>query len=60
MNRSTLSYQKWPMIVTVIGLGLSSWLGWATAGTLSGLVSFLIIGGILAALEIALSFDKQL
>ncbi|MDG2474835.1 MAG: DUF475 domain-containing protein [Paracoccaceae bacterium] len=60
MNRSTLSYQKWPMIVTVIGLGLSSWLGWATAGTLSGLVSFLIIGGILAALEIALSFDNAI
>ena len=60
MTRSVLSYQKWPIIITVIGLTLSGWLGWATAGTLSGLISFLIIGAILAALEIALSFDNAI
>ena len=60
MTRSALSYQKWPIIVTVIGLTLSGWLGWVTTGTLSGLISFLIIGGILAALEIALSFDNAI
>ena len=48
MTRSALSYQKWPIIVTVIGLALSGWLGWVTTGTLSGLIGFLIIGGILA------------
>ena len=60
MTRSALSYQKWPIIVTVIGLTLSGWLGWVTTGTLSGLIGFLIIGGILAALEIALSFDNAI
>ena len=60
MTRSALSYQKWPIIVTVIGLTLSAWLGWVTTGTLSGLIGFLIIGGILAALEIALSFDNAI
>ena len=60
MTRSALSYQKWPIIVTVIGLTLSGWLGWVTTGTFSGLIGFLIIGGILAALEIALSFDNAI
>ena len=60
MNRSFLSYQKWPVIVTVAGLILSGWLGWITTGTLSGLLEFLIIGGVLAILEIALSFDNAI
>ncbi len=60
MTRSALSYQKWPIIVTGIGLMLSGWLGWATTGTLSGLIGFLVIGGILAALEISLSFDNAI
>ena len=60
MSRSTLSYQKWPLIVTVIGLGLSGWLGWATTGTLSGVFGFLLVGAILATLEIALSFDNAI
>ncbi len=59
-QRSTLSYLKWPVIITVIGLGLSGWLGWATEGTLSGVISFLIVGTVLAALEIALSFDNAI
>lgn len=58
--RSTLSYLKWPLIITVIGLGLSAWLGWATVGTLKGLLSFLMVGTVLAALEIALSFDNAI
>ena len=60
MNRSFLSYQKWPVIVTVAGLILSGWLGCITTGTLSGLLEFLIIGGVLAILEIALSFDNAI
>ena len=59
-QRSTLSYLKWPLLVTVIGLGLSGWLGWATEGNLAGIVSFLIVGTVLAALEIALSFDNAI
>jgi hypothetical protein len=58
--RSSLSYLKWPLITTVIGLGLSGWLGWATEGTWGGVVSFLLVGTVLAALEIALSFDNAI
>lgn len=57
-SRSSLSYLKWPLIVTAVGLGLSGWLGWATEGTMAGVLSFLLIGTVLAALEIALSFDN--
>ncbi|GGE41197.1 DUF475 domain-containing protein [Actibacterium pelagium] len=60
VKRGTLSYLKWPLITTVIGLGLSGWLGWETEGTMSGVVSFLIVGAVLAALEIALSFDNAI
>lgn len=59
-QRSTLSYLKWPLIVTAVGLGLSGWLGWETEGTRAGLLSFLLIGTVLAALEIALSFDNAI
>lgn len=59
-QRSTVSYLKWPLLVTVIGLGLSGWLGWETEGTSSGVISFLIVGTVLAALEIALSFDNAI
>lgn len=60
MMRSSLSYLKWPLVVTVIGLALSGWLGWITEGTSAGVLSFLLIGGVLAALEIALSFDNAI
>ena len=59
-QRSSLSYLKWPLITTVIGLGLTAWLGWATEGTWAGVISFLIVGAVLAALEIALSFDNAI
>lgn len=58
--RSSVSYLKWPLVTTVIGLGLAAWLGWATEGTWGGVVSFLIVGTVLAALEIALSFDNAI
>ncbi len=59
-QRSILSYLFWPLIVTAIGVGLSAWLGWATTGTMGGLISFLVVGVALAALEIALSFDNAI
>ena len=34
--------------------------GWATHGTMSGLTSFLLVGFVLACLEIALSFDNAI
>ena len=60
MARSSLSYLKWPLIVTAVGLGLSGWLGWATEGSMSGVVAFFLIGAVLAVLEIALSFDNAI
>ncbi len=59
-SRSAVSYLKWPLIVTFVGLVLSGWLGWATTGTVGGVISFLLIGTVLAALEIALSFDNAI
>ena len=58
VKRSTVSYLKWPLIVTAVGLVLSGWLGWETEGTQAGIWSFLLIGSVLAALEISLSFDN--
>ncbi|WP_425044230.1 DUF475 domain-containing protein [Primorskyibacter sp. S87] len=58
--RSAVSYLKWPLIVTATGLILSGWLGWATEGTTGGVLSFLMIGVVLASLEIALSFDNAI
>ncbi len=59
-NRTTLSYLRWPLIVTFAGLFLSAWLGWVTLETASGVLSFLMIGTVLACLEIALSFDNAI
>ncbi len=59
-TRSTLSYLTWPLIVTAVGLGLSGWLGWATEGTYGAVLSFLLVGTVLAALEISLSFDNAI
>ena len=59
-ERTVTSYLKWPLAITIVGLCLSAWLGWATEGTVSGLISFLIVGIVLAALEIALSFDNAI
>ncbi|HPQ96799.1 MAG: DUF475 domain-containing protein [Thiothrix sp.] len=51
---------RWPFLVTLLGLLLSGWLGWVTTGTLAGVASFLLIGIILAGLEISLSFDNAI
>ena len=55
-----LHYFRWPVGITVVGLILSFWLGVNTTGTLSGGLSFLLIGTVLAALEISLSFDNAI
>ena len=57
---SFLAYLKWPIIVTAIGLVLSGWLGWKSDQTIATALSFLLIGAVLAALEIALSFDNAI
>ncbi|NUB45409.1 DUF475 domain-containing protein [Fertoebacter nigrum] len=57
---ATWHYFKWSFIVTVVGLGLTLWLGWAYTGTLAGTMGFFLIGAILAVLEISLSFDNAI
>ncbi|MGJ8569392.1 MAG: DUF475 domain-containing protein [Hoeflea sp.] len=59
MNQ-TFTYLRWPFFFTLIGLALSYWLGYQTTGTVAGAMSFLLIGGILAVLEISLSFDNAI
>lgn len=55
-----IHYFRWPVIVTGLGLALSAYIGWATVGTISGLLSFLMVGTVLAVLEISLSFDNAI
>ncbi|TBN41133.1 DUF475 domain-containing protein [Paracoccus subflavus] len=58
--RSSLSYLRWPLIVTFVGIVLAGWLGYRFTGSMSGLMSFLMIAVVLAILEISLSFDNAI
>lgn len=60
MRHAAIHYFRWAFSVTLLGLVLAAWLGWATFGTLSGMASFLLIGTVLAILEISLSFDNAI
>lgn len=57
--KSTLSYFRGSFVVTVLGLALAAWLGWQADGQ-AGMISFLLLGAILAVLEISLSFDNAI
>ena len=58
--KSAFGYLRFAFIATALGLVLAGWLGWATTGTVSGTASFLFTATVLAALEIALSFDNAI
>ncbi|SNR65965.1 DUF475 domain-containing protein [Paracoccus sediminis] len=58
--RSSLSYLRWPLIVTFAGIVLAGWLGLRYTGTTGGMLSFLMIAVVLAILEISLSFDNAI
>lgn len=60
MTKTTLSYFGGAFIVTFLGLIGACWLGWVFTGTIVGVGQFLLIGTILAALEISLSFDNAI
>lgn len=60
MLATTFSYFRWAILVTVGGLLLATWLGWSYGNSLSGAMAFLLIGSVLAVLEIALSFDNAI
>ena len=55
-----MRYFRWAFAVTIVGLLLALWLGWAYAGTVGGMFSFFMIGLVLAILEISLSFDNAI
>ena len=57
--KTTLRYFTWAFLVTGAGLVLAAWLGWRASGT-DGALSFLMIGTVLAILEISLSFDNAI
>lgn len=57
---TALTYFRWAFLTTALGLVLAFWLGWSTTGTLPGALSFLLIGSVLAVLEISLSFDNAI
>jgi hypothetical protein len=56
----TYRYFTWSFAITAIGLALGAWLGWNTTGTLQGAISIFIVCGVLAILEISLSFDNAI
>jgi hypothetical protein len=55
-----ISYFRWPIALTCLGLALAFWLGMNTTGTLGGGLSFFLIATVLAVLEISLSFDNAI
>lgn len=55
-----LSYFKWAIIVTVVGLVLGGLLGWNMTGTVTGTATVFFICAVLAVLEISLSFDNAI
>lgn len=59
-HTSTLGYFKWAFIVTVVGLGLGLWLGFASEHTIGGALKVFFIVCVLAVLEISLSFDNAI
>jgi hypothetical protein len=55
-----LHYFRWAFAVTAAGLVAAFALGWQYSGGLGGALSFLMIGAVLAVLEISLSFDNAI
>ena len=53
-------YFRWAFLVTFAGLVGAFWLGWVREGNLGGALSFLLVGSLLAVLEISLSFDNAI
>jgi len=55
-----LAYFRWSFGVTIVGLILAFCLGWSFSGHIGGGFQFLLIGTVLAVLEISLSFDNAI
>jgi len=59
-HTSTLGYFKWAFVVTVVGLALGLWLGFASEHTIGGALKVFFIVCVLAVLEVSLSFDNAI
>ncbi|MDD8024443.1 MAG: DUF475 domain-containing protein [Paracoccaceae bacterium] len=58
--RTAIHYFRWAFGFTAVGLALAFWLGWGYSGSFTGALSFFLIAGVLAVLEISLSFDNAI
>ena len=57
---ATFAYFRWALGFTAAGLLLAFALGWSFSGHIGGGFEFLLIGTVLAILEISLSFDNAI
>ena len=55
---STMGYFRNSFVVTLVGLGLGAFLGWEVQRSLFSALSTVFIVGVLAILEVSLSFDN--
>lgn len=60
MHSSGFRYIRWPLIFTGVGLLLAFFMGIKMQGSFAGGVQFFMIAGVLAILEISLSFDNAI
>ena len=60
LKHANLKHFGWAYLVTLTGLVGSFFLGWYYSGNMAGAVAFLMVAGILAVLEISLSFDNAI
>ena len=60
MHSSGFTYLRWPLILTGVGLLLAFFIGWQSLDSLAGGMQFFLIAGVLAILEISLSFDNAI
>lgn len=58
--RTAIHYFRWAFLVTIAGLVGSFFLGVQYTGNTGGGITFLVIGTVLAVLEISLSFDNAI
>ncbi len=58
--RAHLRYYYTSFMVTLVGLGLSSWIGYYYTGTVDGALRMTFICLVLSVLEISLSFDNAI
>jgi len=55
-----ITYFKWPLAFTMVGLILGGWVGWLYTGTSAGILRYFFICLVLGILEFSLSFDNSI